>query len=283
MSIIKEILREEQQVSLEARAVDILELNNISTESLVGFFKEFGAKTVDLTKAILPSFAERSYKDSVRRSSLVKTKIKTMNNLDLANIVIVVPESFSGNMIIYTEDLITAYDSIVDSTKDLLLSILSDISANINVSETGMIQSPMSYTKAKNIRVKREAFQKKISGMFNQKKPKSHSKVIDHFRSTSEVVDIYDRLASLERTLGKTTIDDILKLTDKLVKELNMYIEIAKSNEIDRKSSRAFKELTESVYEAAKDVEFIGYLQANALQLYKSIQDLGEKVNKYSR
>lgn len=283
MTVIRDILGDTSDISLEDRANDILYYENISTESLTSFFREFTARTIDLTGALVPSFAERSYKQSMRRSNIVRAKMREMTNIDLANITFIVPESFSGNMLIYTEDLITAYDSVVESTKSLLSSILFDIANNINVSYTGVVNPPTSFMKAKDLRMRREVFQKKISGQFGFKRSKSYSKVIDHFRSPTEVVDVYNRLSALERTLGKTSIDDVIKLTNQLHEELNVYINAVKSTKMDSKSARAFKELTESVYEAARDVEFIGYVQANALQLYRSIEDLGEKVNKYKK
>lgn len=283
MSSVKDILRSKDVVSLEERYDDIMLLNNISTESLANFFKEFGARSVDVVGAVLPSFSDRAYKDSVRHSMLVKTKMREFDNTDLAAITIVVPDGFSGNFPILIDDIITSYDSVVEGTKDLMLSIIRDIADNINVSDQGIINPPSSIVKAKEIRFKRETYQKGLASLFQNKKAKSFSKVIDHYRSPQEVIEVFGQLSSLERTLGKTSVDEVIKLANSLTKEINIYISLMRDKEVDRKSERSFKELTESVYEAAKCLEFIGYLQAISLQVYRSMSSLGEKVSQYKK
>lgn len=284
MQSLNEIFSVKNEVSFESMADLLIERNAISTENLSDLLSGLLGRTKDVVNYFTPSFRDEAYKMAMGRANHTKSKVMTLNNIDLNNIVIIVPDAFTGNYIKYLDVMISTIDSIVNNLRETTHTLSVDISRNINEFDVNVASSPSSIIQARRLRSMRDTYQSTLSKSFTVKKSRSHAKMLEVFNSPNEVVTLYDRVNTLEKTISAVELSNIPELEKKLAIEVNSYVSLLQENRKDIGPARKeVKELSEVVYEVGKSFEFIGYLMANVLQVYKSVESIGVSVAKYNK
>lgn len=268
--MIKQLINEFQtNVSLEEHRVQLSKTKEISIESLMPFLKEFGNKSLNLLRDTFPSLKERNFKEAVKNGRELRSIVREKDNIELSNIVIIVPERFDGNIPSYIKDLIISYDTVSEDIKELFEMVNFDIGLCINNSGDTTIHEVKSIILAKKLTHKRESLVKKLSSYFPVNKATSHTTFLECFRSSSEFSKSYEDLNTLEKTINKFTLNDIEKISSTTIELVNSYVSLVENNKngLEQKNTR---DLIESIYELAKSLEFCGYLHANINSLYNT-------------
>lgn len=266
--------------------------NNLSTMKTLGTFTAGNISNLvsgvldnsrDFIQHFIPSASEVAFKEANKNSYAVRNKVSKLSNDDLANIRFLIPERLTGSMLNTLEDVVKGYSTIRVELMEVTRELKNDLSSAINDGIDGM-KSPRSYVASRKLAKYREDLSNSLSSNFKATKVTSYGRVLDHFRTTTNIEKYYSQLNSLEVVVNSKEWDVLIESSESLNKLIVEFIDTLKIDREagdDRYKSRAAKELSDCFFEVAKAHEYIGYLQAKALQLFKSTESLSKSILAY--
>lgn len=268
--------------SLESLVNDVRQYNVISNEGIGDLFNSLIDNSKSLFTRVFNFNSEKAYNDAVEDKFQVIRFMQGFTNVDLSEIVIVVPDRFTGSLPLLIDDLGYAYNSFMDDLIIALGVIDLDISDSINNAGEGkLFTAPRSIVNMRNLKKKRTVLHDKLSKNFTLTKTKTHSKMINHFRSTKEVIGIYPKLQQVEAVFSKVPMTKLWNESAGISEKVGILIEKIESLGPTVRADLSLKETTEAIYELGKCLEFVGYMQATLLQVYGSVNSIGKNVINY--
>lgn len=268
-------------VSLEAYMTSLESLSVVSTESISSAIGSFFQKMYDGSRQIMSRAtdfkSERDYDEAVKDKFTVLRECQTLSNADLANLTITIPDRFSGSLVDLIDSITFAHKEIYNQTLSGLESLSIDVAANIN-SGTGGFEQPRSTPIIRKSKKTRDALLAKVSRQFTYKQARNTGMILDVLRSTKDIRDMYVSLAVMKDTFHDLPLEAITNKIDEIHSLVDTLVDTIKSKGEEVRNTSALRDLTESIHESAANVEFLGYLQGLALQVYSAVGSIGTAI-----
>jgi len=206
----------------------------------------------------------------------VLMKLPAYNFTSISSLVIPVPESFSGNLLKYS-DLMTQGSSGKTGIYEVTMALLGEYSTMLaqflSAGETRTSLSPSAdlYNKVKKERTEFLAEHKRF---FPTNSGKSHARVGDVFDRAQDVVDLKPRMPALREAYQNAPISEIKQMSDRCVVMLDAISRLSETNSIERVTPQVAHKLAGGAYEVGKLLELIAVHRVRQETLLKSVFDL---------
>lgn len=250
----------------------------ISQEAIKDFFS--------IMKDSLVNFKDRYFNEDLSKEAVDagSNKYEALNVIrrihiqNLSEEIITVPENFKGELIKYQEALIKHSEDRVADTIVLLENTKIAIAGFINEYAQKDVLSVYKYDYAKASSLSTENSLKEIGKFFPINNGKGKAKVTDVIRNLNDVRTLFTGVVQLSSILRPEKITELSKLSVEIAELTDDLIEVNTTSNILTQNSSAKKELVSMMNISARAVEHVGYLYANTLQLFKSINSLSNKI-----
>lgn len=265
-------------VSLEHHIETHKELNVVSLESMQDFFVNAKARISNIFMGEDDLAVSGFYKKTHNSRHRI---IRASDNVDkekLNSFPLVVPEGFVGELVPFINDMNDAYNFILDGLTPFLEAVKVDLSTSINNSNERDFTQPSSIVAARKNRKERELRNKKLSTYFKANAG-NHASFKDVMRSTLDVEDMFMAMEKLSYSFNSYTDRSVASTVKEISDLTDTYVQVL-ANRPNSTSTHALagRELTEVLLEAAKGIEFLGYLRANTMALFKLVNDISTAI-----
>ena len=206
----------------------------------------------------------------------VLMKLPAYSFTSISSLVIPVPESFSGNLLKYS-DLMTQGSSGKTGIYEVTMVLLGEYSAMLaqflSAGETRTSLAPSNdlYNKVKK---ERNEFLAEHKRFFAANTGKSHARVGDVFDRAQDVIDLKPRMPALREAYQNAPISEIKQMSDRCVVMLDAISKLSESNSIERVTPQVAHKLAGGAYEVGKLLELIAVHRVRQETLLKSVFDL---------
>jgi hypothetical protein len=263
-----------KEVTLEDYHTKSLTLQVLAQEDFVGFIYKIKDLVVNTINKVFFTYNEKAYIDSVSNQYEFTHLLKKNPFIIYKDTVVSKPENFDGFLKDYTVDLTLACKELIpicNQTLDILIKICSTY---INEYSENKI---MTLPQTKEIEELHKNFSKRLDAVtayFALKNNSVKDRVENLFKNSQELVQMYDLLQELDRNINSTTINTIKQKASEASTLIDRIIDINSKSSGTFKNTKTQKDLTNSVYLVAKEVEGIGYLIYNAVTLYNIFKNI---------
>lgn len=252
----------------------------VATEAVKDFFSQVKDTLANGYDRLLDPSKEKVMIDASSSKYEVLNICKRIETAHIAHELVITPERFKGQYTKYLEDLVKASEDMVPDTIKLLENIKLAVAGFVNeYSEDGVL-SIYGVAYAKTSEGKRKKYQSQLAKYFPHTKTTSKANAKEVVRSVNDMKFIYDRLPMLSASISQEKLEHLQKLTKDVSDMVDVLIDQNSQSGIMVKNSGAKQDLVDILHIGAKNVEFCGYLHANAMQFYTAVRSLSDVIIK---
>lgn len=250
----------------------------VSQEAISDFFyslKDSIANTVD---RLFSGDLEKAAIDASSNKYEVLNVARRIHIAHLSDEVVTTPERFKGQYTEYLKTLTEVSEDMMADTVQLLGTLKMAVAGFINEYKEGSILTIYGATYVKASETKQKKHQASMSKFFPLTKATSKTEATNVIRSLGDIETIYRGLPALSSSVSSDKVTAIQKLAREVSDMIDILIEQNKQSSILSKNSSAKKQFIDMVHIGAKNVEFCGYLYANAIFFYTAVKSLSDAV-----
>lgn len=270
-------------ISLESYAQSFSMTETTSLESISGFFSSARDTARNIGKALIPvGGTDVAYNRATKNMYAVRNKVLDLDNHDLYDMVVVIPEAFKGNFHKLILDTTDAYVYITDALESNMKGVIKDLGKAINNSDTDTFTNVSMVSEIRKLRKSRLTMLTKIKSYFPVSKSKAIARLSDIYRTPTDISNSYEALSGLDKAFRSLKTSKVLDLSKTLYAQIDSIVEILETMDINDKKYVG-KDISEVISELAEAMTFFGYLQGIMLQIFNTVEKTGEVVLQYKK
>lgn len=266
------------EISLESYINNTRTLENVSMEGFTNFLKNTANFTTTVVDRFFPKELNRAYKDGTKDSLKTIAETRSMSLTEINEFRIIVPEGFTGELLPFTKTLTESYSSLASGILPLVGTLKNYFAVHANKVLLDGMESPPDVALLKRMVRDMNTYKEVLKSNFKLKTTRSYSSLGDCVRSAKDIQEFYHSLQELNEAIIAHPIMSIVESSKDLDKHINIFIDSVSADQARFKANRGFKELTSLVYDVALIIEFIGYIQTMALQVYRTGKSISDSV-----
>lgn len=212
----------------------------------------------------------------------IANRVRRLNFADIKEHTISKPDGFDGKFVDYLNDLITVSEKQVTSAIRTLESLKMSVSGFINEYSDNKLVTLYNARLYPEVSKEIEKDTKRISSYFTSKTGSVKFKMKDGIRNLADIDHLFKGLTELDRVINQEQLKRITALSKEVSDLVDILLEQNTKSNILTNNSEVKKELINAIYIAAKQVEFVSYLYANAMVFQGSVTNLLEDIKTLS-
>lgn len=243
-------------------------------------------------KNVFPNFLQKLSTSFAQVDSIPEVKVKlpqvqqfVINHmddkqyLDLADLMIKIPEGFVGNFAEYADtlnEISKTHLAIVDTVLKPFIIYLSHFISNkdAKLSTTDTTNKYLTTQKTRNSCIDMVA-------SFNTGQSVATAKLGSVFSRKADILQTYIKVATLTQTLAKTDLKVIQDHVKNCVELLNIVINQVESGKIVNVTPEVTRNLAFSALEIAEEIEFMSLMHFKALGFVASVEGMSMTVSNF--
>ncbi|EKD89707.1 MAG: hypothetical protein ACD_33C00003G0001 [uncultured bacterium] len=272
----------QDKTSLESYSHYLSNTNVIAQEALTDYLFKVKDKFTNAYNFITNQYTDKIVQDIVSNKFETLSKIKRINFTNIREHITSKPENFNGKFVEYTLDLINSNNVMLTEVETTLNNLKMSIASFINDYDDKKLNTLYGSEYFKKTEKLLEVHTKAIAVYFPINNGNTKVKFKDILKSLHDVDALYKDIEILDKNANLSRLNYIAKMAKDCSELVDVIIEQNKNGNISLKNDDFKKQLTEAIYIAAREVEFVSALYANTVYFYGSFKNVLDDLNKLS-
>ena len=266
--------------SLEQYSTMVNHASVISEEAMTDYFYKLKDVFATAFKTLSLNGSDKILTDIESTKFETLHKVRNIKFTDAKAYTVSKPENFKGKYIDYSTDLISISKVIVEDTEACLSNLKMAIASFINEysdKKVFTLYGAVYFTKTDKLV---EEKKKEVAKYFPTANGQTKACVSELLKTFNDIEGIYKNIDTLGNTVNYSTINHIAKLTAETSELIDtLIVQNTKSNVLV-KNNDVKKDLVNAIHTAAREVELLNYMYANAVMFYGCFKNLADELNK---
>jgi hypothetical protein len=211
--------------------------------------------------------------DIAHNVGYVRNTIQDMRYIDYKDLIVVVPESFTGNLRDFTLYLLPALSFIEKETLVFLNEYKAMLGAFINNKDDQISTKDLTKLTKEIDRVKVD-LQKKYSKFFPTNSMQTRVRLGKVFGNFAELESFFQNVYSIDVSMKRINLKGIVATVKDIVQYFDIILQNVKDSEINTISPESARNIGKGAYEVAQFVEFVSVIYFKAINTIASAEDI---------